>query len=161
MTLTIRPAAPGDAGILLGFIRALADYEKLADEVEATEASLDAMLFGPNPRVFADIAERDGAPVGFTIWFYNFSTFLGRHGLWLEDLYVVPEQRGRGIGKALLARLAKRCLDEGLGRLEWWVLDWNTPAIEIYKAQGARMMDEWTVCRTTGDDLVRLAGAAP
>lgn len=161
MTLVIRPAAPGDAGIVLGFIRALADYEKLAHEVEATEASLDAMLFGPNPRVFADIAEQDGAPVGFAIWFYNFSTFLGRHGLWLEDLYVVPEQRGRGIGKALLGVLAKRCLDEGLGRLEWWVLDWNTPAIEIYKAQGARMMDEWTVCRTTGDDLVRLAGAAP
>ena len=161
MTLSIRPARPGDAGIVLGFIRALAEYEKLADEVEATEASLDAMLFGPNPRVFADIAEWDGEPVGFAIWFYNFSTFLGRHGLWLEDLYVVPEQRGRGIGKALLARLAKRCLDEGLGRLEWWVLDWNTPAIEIYRAQGARMMDEWTVCRTTGDDLVRLASAAP
>ncbi len=161
MTLVIRPAAPGDAGIVLGFIKALAEYEKLAHEVEATEASLDAMLFGPNPRVFADIAEWNGAPVGFAIWFYNFSTFLGRHGLWLEDLYVVPEQRGRGIGKALLGRLAKRCLEEGLGRLEWWVLDWNTPAIEIYQAQGARMMDDWTVCRTTGDDLVRLAGAAP
>jgi GNAT superfamily N-acetyltransferase len=161
MTLTIRPAVSGDAGVVLGFIRALAAYEKLAHEVEASEASLDAMLFGPNPRVFADIAEWDGEPVGFAIWFYNFSTFLGRHGLWLEDLYVMPEQRGRGIGKALLARLAKRCLDEGLGRLEWWVLDWNTPAIEIYRAQGARMMDEWTVCRTTGDDLVRLASAAP
>ena len=160
MTLTIRPAGPGDAGVVLGFIRALADYEKLAHEVEATEASLDAMLFGPSPRVFADIAEWDGEPVGCAIWFYNFSTFLGRHGLWLEDLYVRPEHRGRGIGKALLARLARRCLDEGLGRLEWWVLDWNTPAIDIYKAQGARMMDEWTVCRTTGDDLVRLAGAA-
>ena len=161
MALTIRPAVPGDAGIVLGFIKALADYEKLAHEVEASEVSLDAMLFGPSPRVFADIAEWDGEPVGFAIWFYNFSTFLGRHGLWLEDLYVVPEQRGRGIGKALLARLAKRCLDEGLGRLEWWVLDWNTPAIEIYKAQGARMMDEWTVCRTTGEDLARLASAAP
>ena len=161
MALTIRPARPGDAGLVLGFIRALAEYEKLAHEVEASEAALDAALFGPSPRVFADIAEWDGAPVGFAIWFYNFSTFLGRHGLWLEDLYVVPEQRGRGIGKALLGVLAKRCLDEGLGRLEWWVLDWNTPAIEIYRAQGARMMDEWTVCRTTGDDLARLAGAAP
>jgi diamine N-acetyltransferase len=161
MSLVIRPAVPGDAGLVLGFVRALAEYEKLAHEVEASEASIDAMLFGPNPRVFADIAEWDGEPVGFAIWFYNFSTFLGRHGLWLEDLYVVPGQRGRGIGKALLARLARRCLDEGLGRLEWWVLDWNTPAIDVYKAQGARLMDEWTVCRTTGDDLARLASAAP
>lgn len=161
MTLALRPAEPGDAGLVLAFIRALADYEKLAHEVEATEASLDAALFGPTPRVFAEIAEWDGEPVGFALWFYNFSTFLGRHGIWLEDLYVEPQHRGRGIGKALLARLARRCLDEELGRLEWWVLDWNTPAIEVYKAQGARMMDDWTVCRTTGDDLVRLAGAAP
>jgi len=161
MTLVIRPAAPGDAALVLRFIRSLADYEKLAHEVEATEASLDAALFGATPRVFADIAEQDGEPVGFALWFYNFSTFLGRHGLWLEDLFVEPEQRGRGIGKALLSNLARRCLDEGLGRLEWWVLDWNTPAIEVYRAQGARLMDEWTVCRVTGDDLVRLAGPAP
>lgn len=160
MSLTIRSAVPGDAGLVLGFIRALADYEKLAHEVEATEAAFDTALFGDSPRVFAEIAEWDGEPVGFALWFYNFSTFLGRHGIWLEDLYVQPEHRGHGIGKALLGRLAKRCLDEDLGRLEWWVLDWNTPAIEVYKAQGARMMDEWTVCRTTGDDLVRLAGAA-
>jgi diamine N-acetyltransferase len=160
MTLSIRPAVPGDAGIVLGFIRALAEYEKLAHEVEASEASLDAALFGPSPKVFADIAEWEGEPVGFSLWFYNFSTFLGRHGLWLEDLYVVPEHRGRGIGKAMLGRLAKRCLEENLGRLEWWVLDWNAPAIAVYKAQGARMMDDWTVCRTTGEDLVRLAGAA-
>lgn len=161
MTLSIRPAVPGDAGLVLGFITALAEYEKLAHEVEASEAALDAALFGPSPKVFADIAEWNGEPVGFSLWFYNFSTFLGRHGLWLEDLYVVPEHRGRGIGKAMLGRLAKRCLDENLGRLEWWVLDWNAPAIAVYKAQGARMMDDWTVCRTTGEDLVRLAGAAP
>jgi GNAT superfamily N-acetyltransferase len=161
MTLSLRPAVPGDAVLVLAFIKALADYEKLAHEVEVTEAALDQALFGANPRVFAEIAEWDGRPAGFALWFYNFSTFLGRHGIWLEDLYVEPQHRGRGIGKALLARLARRCLDEGLGRLEWWVLDWNTPAIEIYKAQGARMMDEWTVCRTTGDDLVRLAGTAP
>lgn len=161
MTLSLRPAMPGDAALVLAFIRALADYEKLGHEVEVTEAALDAALFGANPRVFAEIAEWDGKPAGFALWFYNFSTFLGRHGIWLEDLYVEPQHRGRGIGKALLSRLARRCLDEGLGRLEWWVLDWNTPAIEVYKAQGARMMDEWTVCRLTGDDLARLAGTAP
>jgi diamine N-acetyltransferase len=161
MTLALRPAVPGDAALVLAFIRALADYEKLAHEVEVTEAALDQALFGANPRVFAEIAEWDGRPAGFALWFYNFSTFLGRHGLWLEDLYVEPQHRGRGIGKALLGRLAKRCLDEGLGRLEWWVLDWNTPAIDVYKAQGARMMDDWTVCRLTGDELARLTEAAP
>jgi len=156
MTLFLRPAASGDAALVLRFIRSLADYEKLAHEVEATEASLDAALFGANPRVFADIAEWDGEPVGFALWFYNFSTFLGRHGIWLEDLYVEPKQRGRGIGKALLANLARRCLDEKLGRLEWWVLDWNEPSIEFYKSQGGVMQDEWTKVRVDGEALARL-----
>jgi GNAT superfamily N-acetyltransferase len=158
MTLLIRPARPGEAGLVLSFIRALAEYERLTHEVEATEAGLDAALFGPSPRAFCDIAEWDGTPAGFALWFYNFSTFRARHGIWLEDLYVDPELRGRGIGKALMAGLARRCVAEGLGRLEWWVLDWNAPAIEVYRAIGARMMDDWTVCRLDGAALARLAG---
>lgn len=161
MTLHIRPARPGEAGVVLSLIRALADYEKLADEVAATEAGLDAALFGPAPRVFCDIAEWDGAPAGFALWFYNFSTFRAQHGIWLEDLYVLPEHRGRGLGKALMAGLARRCAEEGLGRLEWWVLDWNAPAIDFYRSIGARMMDEWTVCRMDGAALARLGAARP
>ena len=113
-------------------------------------------LFGPNPRVFCDIAEWDGQPAGFALWFYNYSTFRGRHGLYLEDLFVSPEFRGKGIGKALLQHLAKRCTDEGLARFEWWVLDWNTPSIDFYKAQGAQLMQEWTVCRVDGEALATL-----
>jgi len=158
MSLLIRPARPGEAGLVLSFIRALAAYEKLAHEVDATEAGLDAALFGERPRAFCDIAERDGAPVGFALWFYNFSTFRAQHGIWLEDLYVEPAHRGGGVGKALLAGLARRCVEEGLGRLEWWVLDWNQPAIEVYRAIGARMMDDWTVCRLDGEALARLGG---
>ena len=158
MTLHIRPARPGEAGVVLSFIRALADYEKLADEVAATEAGLDAALFGSAPRVFCDIAEWDGAPAGFALWFYNFSTFRAQHGIWLEDLYVLPEHRGRGLGKALMAGLARRCAEEGLGRLEWWVLDWNAPSIGFYKSLGAKMMDEWTVMRVDGEALKMLAG---
>lgn len=160
MTLSIRPARPGEAGLVLRFIRALAEYEKLGHEVEATEAGLDAALFGARPRTFCDIAEWDGEAVGFALWFYNFSTFRAQHGIWLEDLFVDPGHRGRGIGKVLMAGLARRCVEEGLGRLEWWVLDWNQPAIEVYKAIGARMMDDWTVCRLDGEALVRLGGAA-
>jgi len=159
MSIAIRPARPGDAGLVLGFITKLAAYEKLPDEVRASEAMIDAALFGERPRVFCDIAEWHGVPAGFALWFYNFSTFRGVHGIWLEDLYVEPEHRGRGIGKSLLAGLARRCVEEGLGRLEWWVLDWNEPAIAIYRAIGARMMDEWTVCRLDGDALGRLGAA--
>jgi len=156
MSLIIRPARPGDAGAVIGFIRKLAEYEGLLDEVEANEAQLKAALFSPNPRVFADIAEWNGVPAGFTLWFYNFSTFRGRHGIYLEDIFVEPGLRGRGIGKALLAGLAKRCLDEGLGRLEWWVLDWNEATIDFYRALGARAMDDWTVFRLTGEALEQL-----
>lgn len=127
MSIKVRPARPGEAALVLGFIRELADYERLLDQVEADEAAIDALLFGPAPRAYCDIAERDGAPVGFALWFYNVSTFKGRCGLYLEDLYVRPEARGLGAGKALLAGLAMRCVDENLGRLEWSVLDWTRP----------------------------------
>lgn len=159
--LTIRRARPGEAGLVLRFIRELAEYERLLHEVRASEAELDAALFCDSPRVFCDLAFLDGEPVGFALYFYNFSTFLGRHGIWLEDLYVRESLRGRGIGKALLAGLARRCVAEGLGRLEWWVLDWNAPAIAAYRALGAQAMEEWTVQRLTGEALVRLADSAP
>lgn len=159
--LTIRRARPGEAGLVLGFIRELAEYERLLHEVRAGEAEVDAALFCENPRVFCDLAFLDGEPVGFALYFYNFSTFLGRHGIWLEDLYVRESLRGRGIGKALLAGLARRCVAEGLGRLEWWVLDWNAPAIATYRALGAQAMEEWTVQRLTGEALTLLAESAP
>ncbi|HEY8380670.1 MAG TPA: GNAT family N-acetyltransferase [Microvirga sp.] len=158
MSLTIRPAAPADAGLVLSFIRELAAYERLAHEVVATERDMAEALFGPSPRVFADIAEWNGEPAGFALWFYNFSTFRGRHGLYLEDLFVRPAFRGHGIGKGLLQHLARRCMDEGLARLEWWVLDWNEPALAFYRSIGAVPMDEWTVQRVTGEALERLTG---
>lgn len=155
--LTIRRARPGDAGLVLEFVHKLATYEELDDEVEATEAGLAEALFGPDPKVHCDFAEIDGQPVGFALWFYNFSTFKGRHGIYLEDLFVEPEFQGRGIGKTLLRHLARRCVDEGLGRFEWWVLDWNKPSIAFYKSVGSVPMDEWTVFRVTGEALELLA----
>ena len=159
MSLTFRPARPGDAALVLQLIRELADYERLSHEVDATEAAIDAALFGPAPRAFCDIAEWEDAPAGFAVWFYSFSTFRGRHGIYLEDLFVRPHLRGRGIGRALLAGLAKRCVAEDLPRLEWSVLDWNQPALSFYRALGASTMDEWTVERLTGEALTRLAAA--
>jgi GNAT superfamily N-acetyltransferase len=156
--VSVRPAAAEDAALIWRFIRDLADYEKLLPEVEATEADIARDLFGPDPRVFCDIAEADGEPVGFALWFYNYSTFRGRHGIWLEDLFVVPEARGKGAGKALLKRLAKRCVAEGLGRLEWAVLDWNAPSIAFYDSLGAAALDDWTTRRLSGAALERLAG---
>jgi GNAT superfamily N-acetyltransferase len=155
--LAIRPARPDDAALIVALVRELADYEKLLAEAIADESDFAAALFGLNPRVFCDLAEWDGAPVGLAIWFYNFSTFRGRHGIYLEDLYVRPEHRGRGIGRALLAGLARRCVDQGLARLEWSVLDWNEPALAVYRALGARGMDGWTVHRLTGEALDDLA----
>lgn len=157
MTLLIRPARPDEAGIVLGFIKELAEYEKLSHEVEATEAMIAESLFGPNPRTFCEIAEWEGEPAGFALWFYTYSTFKGRHGIWLEDLYVRPEHRGRSLGKALIKRLAKRCADENLPRLAWWVLDWNEPARVFYRSIGAAAMDGWTVKRVDGAALARLA----
>ena len=157
-TVTVRPATPADSALILSFIRDLAEYEKLLDSVEATDAHIAAALFGENPRAFADIAEVDGEPVGFALWFYNFSTFVGRHGIYLEDLFVRPSARGAGAGKALLANLARRCVEENLGRLEWSVLDWNAPAIAFYDSLGAASMDEWVIRRMTGEALRKLAG---
>ncbi|WP_336966155.1 GNAT family N-acetyltransferase [Sphingobium aquiterrae] len=157
MTLSIRFAAPDDIDIILGFIRALADYEKLSSEVRTDRDVLAGHLFGPRPMAEVLIAEHDGAPIGFALFFHNFSTFEGKPGLYLEDLYVNPEARGLGAGKALLARLAALAVERGCARLEWWVLDWNAPSIAFYKALGARPMDEWTVMRVDGAALATLA----
>ena len=155
--LTIRPATPQDAGLVCDYIRELAAYERLAHEAVATEADLHAALFCDQPKVFCDLAEWDGQPAGFALWFYTFSTFRGRHGIYLEDLYVRPALRGRRIGRALLEGLARRCAAEGLARLEWAVLDWNAPSITFYEGLGARPMNDWTVYRLSGDDLQTLA----
>lgn len=157
MSLSIRPARPGDAPLVLDFVRALAEYEKLAHEVDTTETMIDAALFGPSPRVFCDIAEWDGEPAGFALWFLNFSSFRGRNGIYLEDIFVRPALRGRGIGKALLRHLAARCLREGWTRFEWSMPDWNAPSIKFYESQSAVLLRDWTVCRVTGDALARLA----
>jgi GNAT superfamily N-acetyltransferase len=161
MSLDIRRARPGEAGLVLSLVRELADYEKLLHEVEASEAMIEAALFDTSPRLFCDIAEWDGVPVGFAVWFVNFSTFSGRSGIYLEDLFVRPAHRGKGIGKALLAHLAKECVANGWSRLQWAVLDWNTPSIEFYKSLGAVLMDQWTICRVAGAALTALARGAP
>jgi len=154
--LLIRPAAPSDADLIFALIRELAEYERLLDKVDATLDLTRQALFGANPRLFCDIAEWKGAPAGFAVWFYNFSTFRGRHGIYLEDLFVRPSLRGRGIGKALLRELARRCLAEGLARLEWSVLDWNEPSIHFYKSLGAIAKNEWTMYQLSGEALARL-----
>ena len=156
-SLAIRPARPGEAGLVFRFVRELAEYEKLTHEVDATEAMIDAALFGPQVRVSCDIAEWDGDPVGFAFWFLNFSTFSGRSGIYLEDIFVRPAFRGRGIGKALMVHLARKCVENGWARLQWSVLDWNTPSIEFYKSLGGEMLDGWTGVRVSGDALARLA----
>lgn len=156
-TTRIRPATAGDEPLLLEFIHALAVYEKLEHEMVATEAQLREYLFGPQPAAHAIFLESDGIPAGFALYFINFSTFLGRPGIYLEDLFVKPEHRGRGFGKALLAHLATLCTERGYGRLEWSVLDWNEPSIKFYKSLGAEPMDEWTVYRLTGNALQALA----
>lgn len=161
MSLSIRPAAAADAGLILAFIRELAEYEKLLHEVEASEADIARDLFGAHPRAFCDIAEWEGEPVGFAFWFYSYSTFQGRHGLYLEDLFVRPQARGKGIGKALLAGLARRCIEEGLGRLRWWVLNWNEPSIQFYRSLEAESMEEWTTFGLSGEALAKLAAARP
>lgn len=152
----IRAATPDDAALIVDFIRRLAVYEKLEHEARATPADIARDLFGDAPKAFCEIAEWQGTPVGFALWFYTYSTFQGRHGIWLEDLFVDPVARGRGIGKALLQHLARRCVAEGLGRFEWWVLDWNQPSIDFYKSQGGVMQDEWTKVRIDGDALKTL-----
>ena len=157
MSLVIRSARPGDEGAVFALVRALAEYEMLTSEVDATQEMIADVLFAKEPRVFCDIAEWDGEPVGFALWFLNFSSFRGRHGIYLEDIFVRPEHRAKGIGKALLLNLARLCAERGYTRLEWSVLDWNTPSIEFYKSLGAELMDEWTTCRVGGPALTALA----
>jgi GNAT superfamily N-acetyltransferase len=155
--ITVRPATPADAALIHQFILDLADYEKLRHEAKASEADTAAALFGANPRVFCDIAEADGEPVGFALWFYSFSTFEGRHGLYLEDLFVRPGARGGGAGLALMRRLAQRCRDENLARFEWAVLDWNAPSIAFYDRLGAAAKTDWITRRLSGEALAALA----
>lgn len=159
MPHAIRPAAPGDAALIVDLIRGLADYERMLDQMETTEERIQATLFPDDGRPAAHcvIGEIDGAAAGFALYFFNYSTFLARPGLYLEDLYVKPEFRGQGLGKALLLHLARVAHERGCGRMEWAVLDWNTPAIEFYERLGARRLTEWQLCRLRAEDLDRLA----
>jgi GNAT superfamily N-acetyltransferase len=163
VSLVIRAARPADSALIFALVRELADYEKLSADVDASEAQIAAALFAEAPRLCCDIAEWDGAAAGFSVWFLNFSTFRGCHGIYIEDIFVKPAYRGRGIGKALMARLARRCVDQGYARCEWAVLGWNAPSIAFYKSIGAQTMDEWRICRLSGEALARFArqGAAP
>lgn len=160
MTAIIRPAQPDDCETIVQLIRELADYEQLLDHARATPDDVRRGLFGPRPFAEALIAEWDGQAVGLALFFHTFSTFRGQAGLYLEDLFVRPSHRGRGIGKSLLSSLAKLAVDRGCGRLEWSVLNWNEPAIGFYQAMGARPMDEWTVYRIDDEPLQRLASHA-
>ncbi len=159
MSLAVRPATPADLPLIAELIRALADYEKLSAEVRFEEAVLAEKLFGPRPYAEVLIGEIDGQPQGFALFFHNFSTFEGRPGIYLEDLFVRLEARGAGLGKALLAELARLAIERDCARLEWWVLDWNEPAIGFYQSLGARAMDDWTVMRVDGEALAALASA--
>ncbi len=155
----IRPATPADVPLVLELIRGLAEYERLAHEVTATEAALYEHLFGQRPYCEALIAEDGDGPAGFALFFHTYSTFLALPGLHLEDIFVYPERRGRGIGKALLVRLAQLAVARGCGRVEWTVLNWNEPSIGFYKSLGASLLDDWTICRLNDDALTSLAGA--
>lgn len=161
MSLSIRRARADQSGLIFSLLCELAEYEKLSHEVEATEADIADALFGNNPILFCEIAEWNGEPAGFALWFFNFPTFAGRRGIYLEDLFVRPAFRGKGIGKALLAYLASLCVENGWSRLQWTVLDWNTPSIDFYKSLGAQMMDEWKLCKVTDAALSELAKARP
>jgi GNAT superfamily N-acetyltransferase len=156
---TIRPATEADTPLILSFIQKLAEYERLRNECVATEEKLRATLFGEKRFAEVLIAEWKGAPAGFALFFHNYSTFLAKQGLYLEDLFVDPEMRGKGIGKALLVRLAKIAVERNCGRFEWWVLDWNEPSINFYKSLGAEPMNDWTVFRVAGETLKKLASA--
>jgi len=151
--LHIRSARSEESTVILQLIKDLAEYEKAPDQVEATESDLKATIFGKEPKVFCDVVEVDSEIAGMAIWFLNYSTWQGKHGIYLEDLFIKPEYRGRGYGKALLVHLAKLCEEKGYGRFQWWVLDWNSPAIEFYRSLGAEAMDEWTVYRVSGKAL--------
>jgi len=159
MALQIRSAAPDDAAHILALIRGLARYERLADRVVATEDDIRREVFGARPVVEVVLAWEDARAVGFAVFFQNFSTFLSRRGLYLEDLYVVPEARGRGYGKALITHVARQAVARHCGRFEWAVLDWNQPAIDFYRALGAELLDDWRICRLTGAALAQLGAA--
>jgi GNAT superfamily N-acetyltransferase len=155
----IRPASPADVPTIYELIRDLAAYERSLPEVTGTEDQLRESLFGAAPAVFAHVAEHEGTVVGFALWFLNYSTWLCTHGIYLEDLYVRPDMRGQGYGRQLLAELAALCVERGYGRLEWWVLDWNEPALGFYRSLGAEPMSDWTVHRVTGPALANLAAS--
>jgi GNAT superfamily N-acetyltransferase len=155
--MTVRPIRPDDVPAAVGLVRELAEYEKAAHEVRLTEEQLTAALFGPAPQLFGHVAVAGGGVVGVALWFLNFSTWRGTHGIYLEDLYVQPRHRGAGLGRELLRTLADLCVERGYSRLEWSVLDWNTPSIDFYRAAGAVPMDEWTVFRLSDEALNRFA----
>ena len=155
--MTVRPVRPDDVPAVVGLVRELAEYEKALHEVRLNEEQLTGVLFGDSPALHGHVAEHDGQVVGIALWFLNFSTWRGTHGIYLEDLYVSPAHRGTGLGRELLRTLAAVCVERGYSRLEWSVLDWNTPSIEFYKAAGAEPMDEWTVFRLTDDALTAFA----
>lgn len=155
--IKVRAATAADVELILGFIKQLAEYERAPEQVVATPELVHQGLFGPDAKARALIGELDGKPAGFAVYFYSYSTWLGRHGISLEDLYVSPDCRGHGVGKALLQQLAKQAVAENCGRLEWNVLDWNTPAIDFYQSLGAEALDEWTRYRVSGAALVKLA----
>lgn len=155
--MPVRKARPDDVPSILALIRGLAEYEKALDEVVTTQEDLSASLFCENPQAFCHVATVDETVVGIAVWHLNYSTWLGKHGIYLEDLYVVPEQRGQGHGMALLRELARICMERKYERLQWWVLDWNKPSIEFYKSLGAIEMDEWTVFRVSGEALQKLS----
>ena len=157
MSVRFRDAVPGDESLVAHFVRALAEYEKLAHEALATDDDFRRALFGSPPRAYAFLIEDDGQPIGLALWFYNFSTFVGRHGLYVEDVFVIPEKRGRGIGRAVFRELARRAVAEGCVRMEWSVLDWNEPAVAFYRALGAKAMDDWTTQRLEGAALRMVA----
>jgi GNAT superfamily N-acetyltransferase len=157
MSLVIRPARPGEASLVLAFVHELAEYEKLSHRVVATEATLNDALFADQPRVFCEFAEWDGEVAGFAVWLLDYSTFTGRHGIYLEDLFVRPAHRGKGIGKALMIHLARKCLARGATNFQWSVLNWNAPSIAFYRSLGAAPLDEWTIYRVSDDALARLA----
>lgn len=155
--MTIRAARIADVDEILALIYELALYEKAPEEAKATREQIIETFFCENPRVFCELVEVDGEIAGCAIWFLNYSTWLGKHGIYLEDLFVRPQYRGQGHGKALLQHLAHKCEENGYGRFQWWVLDWNEPSIEFYKSLGAVAMDEWTVYRVSGEALKKLA----
>ena len=161
MSLSIRRAEPADAALVFDLVCALADYEKLRHEVDATPDAISKALFSPEPRLYCDLAEWNGVAAGFAVWFLNFSTFRGRHGVYLEDVFVKPAFRGRGIGKALMRHLARTCVDNGYARFEWAVLDWNAPSIAFYESLGAEIKGEWKICRLSGDTLARFGAETP